>query len=97
MQDAIADLVKLGPLPSSDSADPKVLERYQRLIGAIRRPVSDAEARVLMEVFGPDECFGLAWSLLHLVESAPGWPLEDCLLKTGNEWADRLRQRAERG
>ncbi|MDB6032726.1 MAG: hypothetical protein JWM16_3064, partial [Verrucomicrobiales bacterium] len=33
----------------------------------------------LVKVFGPDDYYGLAWSLLHLIESAPGWPLADCL------------------
>ena len=31
--------------------------------------------------------------MLHLIETAPGWPLEDCLRKDG-EWIERLRRRA---
>ncbi|MFE7712020.1 hypothetical protein ACFU6I_41130 [Streptomyces sp. NPDC057486] len=32
---------------------------------------ADEEAHVLAECFGEDLCFGLAWNLLHLIETAP--------------------------
>lgn len=60
-------------------------------------PVTNEEARVLVTLFGPDECYGLAWTLVHLIETAPGWPIADCLGGTGNEWIQRLRLRATRG
>jgi hypothetical protein len=41
-------------------------------------------------LFGPDDCFGLEWSLVGLVETAPGWPLADCLENTDNEWIQGL-------
>lgn len=94
MQQAISELEKLGPLPSSKSRDLTILKKYQELIASIRPPVTDEDARALVRLFGPDECFGLAWSMLHLVESAPGWPLVDCLEGSDNEWIVRLRQRA---
>jgi hypothetical protein len=49
-----------------------------------------------VHLFGPDDCYGVAWTLLHLIESAPGWPLHDCLQDIRNEWTERLRLRAER-
>lgn len=51
-------------------------------------------ARALVQLFGPDDCFGLAWSLLHLIETLPGWPSEDTLKGLHGEWIDRLRERA---
>ena len=38
--------------------------------------------------------FGLAWSLLHAIETAPGWPLMDVLSNADNEWIERLRERS---
>lgn len=71
----VARLLDMGPLPDSATAatDSTRLEDYQRLDG-IRKPVSDEEAWALAALFGPDDCFGLAWSVVHLIESAPGWP-----------------------
>jgi hypothetical protein len=43
------------------------LEQRERLLHAIARPVSDEEAQLLVTCFGNDNCFGLAWTLLHLV------------------------------
>ena len=96
MRQAILDLVKLGPLPSETNADPVVLERVQELITSIGNPIADDEARALVRLFGSDDCFGLAWSVLHLIETAPGWPLFDCLEDLNNEWVRRLRDRALR-
>src|SRR5215831_13490779 len=94
MQTAVVELTKLGPLPRSADAKPKIVERWQNLLAAVRTPVSDDEARALVRHFGPDDCFGLAWTLLHLIETAPSWPLPDCLARPGNEWIDLLRKRA---
>jgi hypothetical protein len=99
MRDEINELAKMGPLPSykiAMQADQlEKLERYTQLIVSIRKPVTDEEARVLASLFGPDDCFELEETLIHLVESAPGWPLWDCLEDTSNEWIQRLRRRLE--
>jgi hypothetical protein len=58
-----------------------------------RYALSDEEARILVGLFGPDDCFGLEWSLVGLVETAPGWLLADCNENTDNEWIQLLRQR----
>jgi hypothetical protein len=96
MLEAVIALGKLGPLPPSDVAInarlEELVDRYAKLLASIQKPVTDEEARVLVTLFGPDECFGVAWSLLHLIETAPGWPLEDCLKDTDNEWVLRLRR-----
>ena len=47
--------------------EPEQMERYQ----SVKPPVTDEEAEELVECFGPDDCFGLAWSLVHLVETSP--------------------------
>jgi hypothetical protein len=96
MRNAVTELIELGPLPSSDNPDIEKLKKYQELLESIQPPLSDEEAKSLIGLFGPDECFGLAWSLLHLIESAPGWPLLESLEGSENEWVVRLRERAAR-
>ncbi|WP_256077332.1 hypothetical protein [Massilia sp. YIM B04103] len=93
----VAQLALLGPFPPEAEGLPDRVRQYGELYQAIRRPVSDDEARVLIKLFGQDGYFGLASSLMHLIETAPGWPLMDCLGDVGNEWVDALRQRALRG
>jgi len=88
--------MKLGRFPASKGADLALLETQQKLLDSITPPVSGEEARELVKVFGPDDYYGLVWTVLHLVEGAPGWPLEDCLTDTENEWVTTLRERVLR-
>jgi hypothetical protein len=97
MRKEVIELEKLGTLPNSDTAAVETVKNYQDLIVSIKKPITDDEARALIKVFGPDDCFGLAETLLHLVESAPGWPLEDCLKNNDNEWIQLLKLRIENG
>lgn len=86
----VADFVALGPLPAYKDATVQDLDRRLELLNKIAPPITAEEARSLVESFGPDDCFGLAWTLLHLIETAPdGWldrrPDDDA-----NEWKRRL-------
>jgi hypothetical protein len=90
-------LEKLGPLPSEDASEVAQLEEIEELYRAIAGPITDDEARVLVELFGPDGCYGLASAFMHLIETAPGWPIKDCLEQLNNEWKIELRNRAIRG
>ena len=90
-------LIELGPFPPSETVDLRLIERQQALLNRIAAPVTDDEAKELIKLFGPDDYFGGAWTVLHLVESAPGWPLWDSLSNDSNDWILRLKQRAQRG
>ncbi|MEW2131960.1 hypothetical protein [Streptomyces sp. NPDC005435] len=72
---AVADFTALGKLPAEDGepdeALEKAVEHAAALLDLIERPVTDEEAHALADCFGDDECFGVAWSLLHLIETAP--------------------------
>jgi hypothetical protein len=94
MQANIEALLKLGPLPPSIDLDVAQVGRFQTLLTGIHCPVSNDEARALVKLFGVDDCFGLAWTLLHAIETAPGWPLLDVLGETKNNWIVLLKQRA---
>jgi hypothetical protein len=97
MRPEVQRLVELGPLPSETGASPERVRRFEQFYRAIDRPVTDDEARALVALFGDDGCFGLASSVVNLIETAPGWPLKDCLTNTRNAWVAELRNRAVRG
>ncbi len=97
LRQEVIELGRLGPLPSSEKVVKENLEeligKYEELIMSIKKPVTNDEARILVTVLGCDDAFGLVWPLVALVESAPGWPLMDCLQNTDNEWIQMLKQR----
>ena len=70
----IDDLLNSSPLPSSEEATESQLKEIHRVIELIAEPVTDDDAIILLDSFGPDECFGLAWPLIHLIETSPNWP-----------------------
>jgi hypothetical protein len=93
-------LVETGPLPDDDSIDedPDRLDRFTEAVRALPEPLTDEEARALVPCFGPDDGYGVHWSLVHKIETAPGWPLLDALDGgSDNEWVQLLLQRARRG
>ena len=95
MRKEVQELLNLGPLPDWETAEEEQLKRYESLLHNVAPPISDAEARSLLRLSGPDDCYGLAWTLLHLIETAPGWPLHDSLQDVHNPGHERLRLRAQ--
>lgn len=93
MQVAIENLIRLGPLPSSVGATAAVVQTFEEQLSKVQTPISDDEARELVRLFGPDDYFGLAWTLLHLIETSPNWLIEDALNGLEGVWLDRLRER----
>ncbi|MFF2364940.1 hypothetical protein ACFVU0_19945 [Streptomyces sp. NPDC058122] len=59
-----------GPLPDWDGSEEEIDRRWQQL-EEIPRPVTAEEAAALAACFGPDDCYGVAWTLLHLIETGP--------------------------
>ena len=98
MRACVIELVELGRLPEEAYATAPELDAFEAAIKAIGLPISDAEAVALLPVFpsGEGSCFGLAWSLLHVVETAPGWPCQAAQLNRSNPWIYSMLQRAAR-
>lgn len=94
MRTEIERLADLGRLPGSDS-DISTIETWQERLQAIAPPVSDEEAGVLIGLLPieDDDSFGLAWTLLHLIESAPSPVLPEPNAGSANPWLSRLRDR----
>jgi hypothetical protein len=89
----IIELLKLGSFPISSEAKLEVMNKQEELLQKISQPVTDDESRELIKLFGPDDYFGVAWTILHLIETAPNWPLMDCLADNSNEWIIYLKKR----
>lgn len=90
----VQDLVNAGPFPSEEATEEEVTET-QCLLEQITRPVSDEEAQVLTTIFGPDDCFGLSWTLLHLIETAPGAQTARYTVNADNMWVELLNSRVD--
>jgi hypothetical protein len=97
MRDAVQRVIELGPLPDDDDLDADAVGEFEEAVDAIPEPVTDEEARALVKALGPGDAYGVNFSLVHKIETAPGWPLEDALPDGGNQWVKLLRERAERG
>jgi hypothetical protein len=90
----VRKLAELGSFPLEQGAAAEQITMYETALRLIESPVSDEEARLLASLF-PSEgsTFGLAWQLVHLIETAPSWPLAEVLdSDPTNEWIAHLRQ-----
>ena len=72
------------------------MARHEKLLSALSPPVSREEARELVKLFGSDDCFGLAWTLLHLIETTPGGVHSVLTDAPKNEWTELMKARAAR-
>jgi hypothetical protein len=93
MREEVRKLVSLGKLPSADSDT--ALEPFEVALQLVVAPVTDEEAEALLSVFGSDECFGLAWTLLHLVETSPTPFPQENPGPEANPWHQLLYTRAQ--
>ena len=89
----VRDFLAAGPLPGEDQPI-EAITRAQELLMRIEAPVTSEEASALLDGFGPDDCYGLAWTLLHLIETAPGAQAPDYPAGADNLWIQTLRRRA---
>jgi hypothetical protein len=93
----VQQLIDLGQFPASADATEPDLDRRGALLTAITPPLSREEGAALLACFGPDEAFGLAWTLLHLVESTEGGvPIVTKPKPSDNEWVQLLWDRSHR-
>ncbi|WP_328684034.1 hypothetical protein OG226_36340 [Streptomyces sp. NBC_01261] len=93
MRPEVCAFVADGPLPDHDASEEEI-DRRVRQLDAIEKPVTGEEARALVACFGPDDCYGVAWTLLHLIETGPNPALTVEPASDANEWHRRLYGRA---
>jgi hypothetical protein len=92
----VAALHALGCFPDEAEEDVDLFARIEQAFYQIKSPITDDEARLLATLFGPDDCYGMAWSLLHLIETSPGWPLAEVIEHTRDPWGPELAGRVRR-
>jgi hypothetical protein len=100
LRDSTRRIVSMGRMPDgAPDIDPEVLTAWTAALDELDGPLTDEEAIALLPCFPPDDCtvFGLAWSLLHAIESAPYGPSFISELDDRSWWVSYLRQRAVRG
>ena len=96
MRTPVMSLASLGRLPEEGSAAEAQLQAFEAALKAIEPPITDEEAASLLQVLPStgQSCFGLAWSVLHLIETAPGWPIKEAMLHRSNPWVNSMLERA---
>ena len=97
MRPEVRDFLSMGPLPESTASTAEELDKLEGSLGQIAPPVSEEEARALLRSFGPDDCFGLAWTLVHLIETAPNPVLIEEPGESEGEWIRLLWERQSNG
>ena len=85
----------LGQLPDeSEDIEVGVLEEYQELLWSIAPPQEIEEAMVLTRLFPKSACFGLDWTVLHILEKTPNWPLYEVIEAcSSDKWKSVLLER----
>ena len=76
MRDEVRRLVERGQLPDEGCDDLDSWTAWELAAAALSMPATDEEALAVLDVLPATEAssFGIAWTILHFAESAPGWP-----------------------
>lgn len=99
MRRGVQELIQLGPMPTDGESEdqPARAARWEQLAGELFNAgdVTDAEAAELVRLFPQDgtDSFGVAWTLVRVVESAPSWPLCEAIADASGPWPELLKQR----
>jgi hypothetical protein len=93
MRAKVKHLVDLGRMPP-ESASEEEIQKFDDAIQALPEPLTDDEASALVGVFGDEDTFGMAQTLHNIIETAPGWPIDDALSNDSNPFVRELKERA---
>ncbi|WP_240363264.1 MULTISPECIES: hypothetical protein [unclassified Streptomyces] len=96
MRPEVEAFIADGPLPGWDASEDEI-ERRDGQLRVISRPVTGEEAKALVSCFGPDDCYGVAWTLLHLIETGPNPVLTAPPAAEANGWHHTLWRRIVHG
>lgn len=94
VRQSINELSKLGRFPAdNEEISNEKMSEYVSLIRGIKPPVTNEESIILCGLLGEDDFYGAAWTVLHLLETAPQWPIEEGIQEASPSWQEILRQR----
>ena len=91
MRKEVRELLNLGPMPNESVVDEETVTQYESLLHRIQPPLTSKDAENLISLFGNDTFYGLAWTMLDLIESASYVKLPE----SNNEWVGILKTRFE--
>ncbi len=95
----VKELAAYSPLASEGAYTMDTLEPIQTVLGQIIPPLTLREAQTLLPLLdreSEDDLYGLIWTLVALLETAPGWPPSelDSLATPERPWFEILGRRA---
>lgn len=94
---SVLKLQDLGRLPdeSQDDDIPQAFfDLFEYHLNTIQQAITKEEAKILIKLFPETSCYGMGWSLLHLIESTPDWPIQEIIdMCPSTEWTNRLLSR----
>jgi|GEM_PF-4645011 len=93
MQPAVLRLKQLGPIRAEVENNEVWWRDWVEALDGLNTPVTDEEAIALAALFSDCEDRSTYFTLVHVIETAPGWPIASILNLTGNEWIDVLKVR----
>ena len=98
MRPSVAAVIDLGRLPAESVDDLELWQRFEQTLGALPERCLDEEALALVDCFPETEesDYGMAWTLLHFIETAPSWPIP-AAFHDRSPWVVLLRRRAAHG
>lgn len=90
-----------SPLAGEGEYTVETLEPIQSVLHEINLPLTLSEARTLLPLLNresEDDLYGLIWTLIALLETAPGWPPSelDSLATPERPWFQILRRRSRK-
>ncbi|QYS87184.1 hypothetical protein JJC03_04420 [Flavobacterium oreochromis] len=97
----VLELKNIGVMPNhDDDVDDSVIEDFENKLGFLGKNLNLKEAEILITLFPRESCFGLEWTLLHLIESLFNQidldEYEKLISKcNSSEWRDLLISRVE--
>lgn len=90
LREEVVKLLSLGRFPTENDATDAQLRAIEERLHAICFPSTVDEARAMVSLFNVDDCYGLSWTLLHLIESCGQQVIEREPAPDANEWEVRL-------
>ena len=89
----VAALAWWAPLPPEEEWEPRQIDDFVVAVDAVSGPLTAEERDALLPVLAgssEDSVYGVAWGVLHLLETAPddGW--QERLDTTGHPWFELL-------
>jgi hypothetical protein len=98
----VIELKELGVMPNhdDDTVEDIVIENFENLLGSLGGSINKDEGEILIQIFPEESCYGLEWTLLHLIESLftqiSKSEYEELILKCNSlEWKNLLLTRVE--